>query len=71
MKRSREENQDTPVLGALLTEGPIRMITTGQELTTEYDEKTLHEMMFKDQQVCFAVSYEKRRLNFLQPHIEL
>lgn len=51
LRKNREGNQETPVLGALLTDGPIRMITTGQELTTEYDEKTLHEMMFKDQQV--------------------
>lgn len=42
----------TPVLGSLLTEGPIRMITQGQELTTEFDEKTLQEMGFKDLQVC-------------------
>jgi ubiquitin carboxyl-terminal hydrolase 34 len=41
----------TPVLGSLLTEGPIRMITQGQELTTEFDEKTLQEMGFKDLQV--------------------
>lgn len=40
-----------PVLGSLLADGPIRMITQGQELTTDFDEKTLHEMGFKDQQV--------------------
>jgi hypothetical protein len=28
------------------------MITQGQELTTEFDEKTLQEMGFKDLQVC-------------------
>jgi ubiquitin carboxyl-terminal hydrolase 34 len=51
VRKSKKDNQDTPVLGALLTEGPIRMITQGQELTTEFDEKTLQEMMFKDSQV--------------------
>lgn len=56
-KCSNEKNSSapvgsTPVLGSLLTEGPIRMITQGQELTTEFDEKTLQEMGFKDLQVC-------------------
>ncbi|XP_068081544.1 ubiquitin carboxyl-terminal hydrolase puf [Anabrus simplex] len=44
---------NTPVLGSLLSEGPIRMITQGQELTTEFDEKTLQEMGFKDLQLVF------------------
>lgn len=35
----------------VITDGPIRMITQGQELTTECDEKTLQEIGFKDQQV--------------------
>lgn len=35
--------------------GPVRMISSGHELTTDYDEKTLHELGFKDMQVtvCF------------------
>ncbi|KAJ8674345.1 hypothetical protein QAD02_005607 [Eretmocerus hayati] len=41
------------VLGSLLTDGPIRMITQGQELTIEYDEKTLAEVQFKDGQLVF------------------
>ncbi|XP_015123639.1 ubiquitin carboxyl-terminal hydrolase 34 [Diachasma alloeum] len=41
------------VLGTLLTDGPIRMITQGQELTFDYDEKTLQEMGFKDGQLVF------------------
>lgn len=32
-------------------DGPIRIITQGQELTTEFDEKTLSEVGFKDMQV--------------------
>lgn len=41
------------VLGALLHEGPIRMITQGQELTSDFDEKTLQELGFKDNQMIF------------------
>ncbi|XP_059475180.1 ubiquitin carboxyl-terminal hydrolase 34 [Neocloeon triangulifer] len=45
--------QSTPVLGSLLADGPIRIITQGQELNTDFDEKTLHEMGFKDNQLIF------------------
>lgn len=31
--------------------GPVRMISSGHELTTDYDEKTLQELGFKDMQV--------------------
>lgn len=31
--------------------GPVRMISSGHELTTDYDEKALHELGFKDMQV--------------------
>ena len=41
----------TPILGAMLGDGPIRMITLGQELSSDMDEKTLGEMQFKDMQV--------------------
>jgi len=41
----------TPILGAMLVEGPMRMITLGQELSVDVDEKTLAEMQFKDSQV--------------------
>lgn len=34
--------------------GPVRMISSGHELTTDYDEKTLHELGFKDMQVLPA-----------------
>ncbi|XP_053405325.1 ubiquitin carboxyl-terminal hydrolase 34-like isoform X2 [Mercenaria mercenaria] len=44
----------TPILGAMLGDGPIRMITQGQELTCEIDEKTLSEMSFKDGQIVFV-----------------
>lgn len=33
------------------SDGPIRIITQGQELVTEFDEKTLGEIGFKDSQV--------------------
>ena len=45
----------TPILGAMLGEGPIRMITLGQELTVEMDEKTLSEVAFKDNQVSLIL----------------
>lgn len=35
-------------------EGPLRIITQGQELTTEFDEKTLGELGFKDNQVNYS-----------------
>lgn len=40
--------------------GPVRMISSGHELTTDYDEKTLHELGFKDMQVTtpFVVFYQ-------------
>ena len=41
----------TPILGAMLGDGPIRMITLGQELTVDVDDKLLMEMQFKDNQV--------------------
>lgn len=42
-----------PVLGSLLHEGPIRMITQGQELTIDCDEKTLQDVAFKDNQMVY------------------
>lgn len=41
----------TPILGAMLGDGPIRMITQGQELTSDMDEKSLGDLQFKDCQV--------------------
>lgn len=40
-----------PILGAMLGDGPMRMITLGQELSVDLDEKTLSEMQLKDSQV--------------------
>jgi len=48
----------TPVLGSLLTEGPIRMITQGIELTAEYDEKQISDVPIKDMQVCIYLFVE-------------
>lgn len=38
-------------MASLMNDGPIRMITQGQELTFDFDEKSLYEMGFKDNQV--------------------
>ncbi|XP_061387828.1 ubiquitin carboxyl-terminal hydrolase puf [Musca vetustissima] len=43
-----------PVLGLLLSEGPLRIITQGQELSSEYDERTLGDAGFKDNQIVFV-----------------
>ena len=45
----------SPILGAMLGDGPIRMITLGQELTVDLDEKTLGEMPIKDMQVLSLI----------------
>ncbi len=47
----------TPILGAMLGDGPIRMISLGQELSTDMDEKTLGEMQFKDNQVSIVFQF--------------
>ena len=44
----------------MLGDGPIRMITTGHELTYEDDDKTLGEMQFKDMQVSFTKKFLNR-----------
>ncbi|GAB0088688.1 ubiquitin carboxyl-terminal hydrolase 34 [Sergentomyia squamirostris] len=43
-----------PVLGLLLSEGPLRIITQGQEITAEYDERTLADVGFKDNQMVYV-----------------
>ena len=48
----------TPILGAMLGDGPIRMITLGQELSVDMDEKTLAEMQFKELQVRWSFCSE-------------
>ncbi|KAG2467434.1 UBP34 hydrolase, partial [Polypterus senegalus] len=47
--------------------GPVRMISSGHELTTDYDEKTLHELGFKDMQVNDG-PYWKDLLRIKSPH---
>lgn len=42
-----------PVLGLYL-EGPLRIITQGQEITAEYDERTLADVGFKDNQMVYV-----------------
>lgn len=43
-----------PVLGLLLSEGPLRIITQGQEITSEYDERSLADVGFKDNQMVYV-----------------
>lgn len=49
MTRTRAKALWSSPAGGLM--GPVRMISSGHELTTDYDEKTLHELGFKDMQV--------------------
>ncbi|KAK7104124.1 hypothetical protein V1264_018890 [Littorina saxatilis] len=44
----------SPILGAMLGDGPIRIITLGQELTVDFDEKSLGEVGIKDMQLVFV-----------------
>ena len=53
----------TPILGAMLGDGPVRMITLGQELSVDMDEKTLAEMQFRDLQVTLPI---QQNCNFYQ-----
>lgn len=43
-----------PLYGGSAPEGPIRMISQGQELTSDLDEKSLSDMGFKDMQLVFV-----------------
>lgn len=43
-----------PVLGLLLSEGPLRIITQGQEITSDYDERSLSDVGFKDNQMVYV-----------------
>lgn len=49
LKNSESESSSGP--STTLHETPIRIITGGQEVTTDCDEKTLAEAGFKDNQV--------------------
>lgn len=40
--------------GTMLSDGPIRMISQGQELTSDLDEKILSELGMKDHQVSHS-----------------
>lgn len=42
--------------------GPVRMISSGHELTTDYDEKALHELGFKDMQVTHKCGFSFNHL---------
>lgn len=52
----------TPVLGSLLAEGPIRMITQGIELSADFDEKFIGEVPIKDLQVRRIISIILQKL---------
>lgn len=51
---SKSSGGSAPVLGNLLSEGPLRIITQGQEITSEYDERSLIDVGFKDNQMVYV-----------------
>ncbi|EDV93130.1 ubiquitin carboxyl-terminal hydrolase puf [Drosophila grimshawi] len=51
---SLQSGMTAPVLGLLLSDGPLRIITQGQELTSDYDERTLGDAGFKDNQIVYV-----------------
>ncbi|QQP55435.1 Ubiquitin carboxylterminal hydrolase 34like [Caligus rogercresseyi] len=51
----RDKKTSSPLLGSMLNnEGPLRIITQGQEITFDTEEKSLLEMGFKDLQMVFV-----------------
>ncbi|ALC45917.1 CG5794 [Drosophila busckii] len=60
---------NAPVLGLLLSDGPLRIITQGQELTSDYDERTLGDAGFKDNQIVY-VSLGGRSARRKEPNLE-
>uniref|UniRef100_T1IPZ0 ubiquitinyl hydrolase 1 n=1 Tax=Strigamia maritima TaxID=126957 RepID=T1IPZ0_STRMM len=56
------------------TEGPIRMISQGQELSADLDERTLQDMGFKDMQLVFVsvgAARPQRKREGLEPTSQL
>lgn len=51
---AKTSGANAPVLGLLLSEGPLRIITQGQEISSEYDERSLADVGFKDNQMVFV-----------------
>ncbi|EDW39044.1 GL13871 [Drosophila persimilis] len=51
---SLQTGMAAPVLGLLLSDGPLRIITQGQELTSDYDERSLGDAGFKDNQIVYV-----------------
>lgn len=57
MRRAQQlqQQQDTGEVLRPQPEGPLRLITLGQELGPEVDERSLAEQQFKDSQVIDSV----------------
>lgn len=54
LQGSIKNSGGAPVLGNLLSDGPLRIITQGQEITSEYDERSLIDVGFKDNQMVYV-----------------
>lgn len=63
-----------PVLGFLLSEGLLRIITQGQEITSDYDERTIADVGFKDNQMVYVSlggrCANRRRETFDHPSLQ-
>lgn len=53
-KSSSSESSSMANLGNVLIDGPLRIITQGQEITSEYDERSLIDVGFKDNQIVYV-----------------
>ena len=50
----KRSHSGSPLLGSMLNDGPLRLITQGQEISQEVDEKALIDFGFKDLQLVFV-----------------
>lgn len=54
LRRIQDEMPRNAIKPLMLPDGQLRMITQGQELLVDYDEKTLAEVGFKDSQIVYV-----------------
>lgn len=71
---AKSSGVSAPVLGFLLSEGPLRIITQGQEITSDYDERTIADVGFKDNQMVYVSlggrGGSRRRETFDHPSLQ-
>ncbi|CAG2184313.1 unnamed protein product, partial [Oppiella nova] len=55
---------------ASISDGPLRLLTQGQEITHDFDEKQLAEVGFKDMQIVFVSVGMARSFRKFRDHSE-